>query len=280
MDNFNSSSDFSSSIITASSDAFQTCLKTFGANIPARSAESAFNLISDMTSSHPNLLEEEDPSDNKTLMIIKIIFIFVVFAIAVVFGILPAKVNACKSVKFLGLANAFSGGLFLAIALIHILPEAAEDFDGWWAERYPEKKVVPVPFILVFCGYTFILLVDKVMFDSHALLGDHGHGYGHGHGHGGDDHGHEESEHGHDHGHGHGGHDHGHGGHDHGHDGHDHGKKKHDHGHGHGHGHNHGASNNEFRDPATAKLMNGIKASMLRAENDIKNGGNIKKSMI
>jgi len=33
-------------------------------------------------------------------------------------------------------------------------------------------------------------------------------------------------------------------------------------------------------DPATAKLVNGIKKSMIRAEEDIKSGANIKKSMI
>lgn len=190
----------------------------------------------------------------------KIVFIFVVFAIAVIFGILPAKVKACKeSPRFLGLANAFSGGLFLAIALIHILPEAAENYNEWYAENHPvepgeeeAEPPVPLPFILVFCGYTFILLVDKVMFDSHALF-DHGHGGGHGHGHG--------------HGHSHGGHDHGHGGHDHGHS---HGDKKaHNH-----HGHHHA------EDPAAQKLKSDIKKSMIRTEEDIKNGGNIKKSMI
>lgn len=34
------------------------------------------------------------------------------------------------------------------------------------------------------------------------------------------------------------------------------------------------------RDPATAKLVSGIKKSMIRAEEDIKAGGNAKKSMI
>ena len=52
------------------------------------------------------------------------------------------------------------------------------------------ETIFPLPYILVFCGYTFILLVDRVMFDSHSLF-DHGHG-GHGHGH-------EEVEHEHDH---------------------------------------------------------------------------------
>ena len=54
------------------------------------------------------------------------------------------------------------------------------------------ESLFPLPYLLVFVGYTFILLVDRVMFDSHSLF-DHGHG-GHGHGHG-----HEETEHDHDH---------------------------------------------------------------------------------
>ena len=31
----------------------------------------------------------------------------------------------------------------------------------------------PLPYFLVFVGYTFILLIDKVMFDSHALVHNH-----------------------------------------------------------------------------------------------------------
>lgn len=119
----------------------------------------------------------------------------------------------------MSMANAFSGGLFLAIALVHILPEAVEGYEDYLHDHEPTNTTMaimggrrmkglhgdgdghfPLPFVLVFAGYTFILLVDKVMFDSHALFDhDHGHGHGHGHGH----------AHGHDHGHGHG-HDHGH----------------------------------------------------------------------
>ena len=86
------------------------------------------------------------------------------------------------------LANAFSGGLFLAIGLIHILPEAANDYNKYWGENHkdskgnPELPPVPLPFILYFCGYTLILLIDKVMFDTHVLL-DHGDGHGHEHEH-------------------------------------------------------------------------------------------------
>ena len=48
---------------------------------------------------------------------------------------------------------------------------------------------------MAFCGYTLILLFDKVAFSSHEYFHDHGDG-GHGHHHHG--HGHEHS-HGHDH---------------------------------------------------------------------------------
>ena len=48
-----------------------------------------------------------------------------------------------------------------------------------------------MPFLLLVCGYSFILIIDKVLFDTHAILGhdgddDHGHaeaeGLGHNHG--------------------------------------------------------------------------------------------------
>ena len=63
---------------------------------------------------------------------------------------------------------AFSGGVFLAVALLHILPEAVSDFAN---EIRPEDEpTFPLPYFLVFCGYSLILIIDKVMFDSHALL--------------------------------------------------------------------------------------------------------------
>ena len=68
-----------------------------------------------------------DDAEKKTAMIIKIVFIFVIFAIAVAAGVLPAKIKGCGENKtFMGLANAFSGGLFLAIALVHVLPEVTD----------------------------------------------------------------------------------------------------------------------------------------------------------
>lgn len=44
-----------------------------------------------------------------------------------------------------------------------------------------------MPFLLLVCGYSFILIIDKVLFDTHAILGhdgdDHdGEAEGHNHG--------------------------------------------------------------------------------------------------
>jgi zinc transporter ZupT len=205
------------------------------------------NLITDDYQNH-YLGAEPTADEAKTLLISKIAFIFVIFGIALGFGILPAKVKSCgRNPKFMSMANSFSGGLFLAIALIHILPDVIKDYEEYLhPEPEPatvvtytksgrarlghgdEKADFPLPFMLVFCGYTFILLVDKVMFDSHALFGGHDHGHGHGEA-GGEEHGHGDGkkEHGHDHKHGEEGH------------GHDHGKKGHSHGAGEGHGHDH-----------------------------------------
>lgn len=82
--------------------------------------------------------------------------------------------NCRESPKILGIANSFAGGVFLAIALMHIMPEMIET---WSEELNPgAEKLFPLPELLVFVGYTIILVIDKVLFDTHALFdNDHGH---------------------------------------------------------------------------------------------------------
>ena len=55
---------------------------------------------------------------------LKILFIIVSFIEAAALGIIPVKSKKFQeSPMVLGIANAFSGGVFLAIALMHIMPE-------------------------------------------------------------------------------------------------------------------------------------------------------------
>ena len=77
------------------------------------------------------------------------------------------------STKFLGIANAFSGGIFLGIGLFHLLPEGQEKFEG-----NKLLSTYPSAYFLAFCSYSLILFIEKVAFNSHQLL-DHGHGHSH-----------------------------------------------------------------------------------------------------
>lgn len=57
------------------------------------------------------------------------------FLITLGFGIMPLKVKAFKENKMvLALSNAFSGGLFFAVGILHLLPEAAENFNDYYEE--------------------------------------------------------------------------------------------------------------------------------------------------
>ena len=59
----------------------------------------------------------------------------------------------------LGIANSFSGGLFLAAGVVHILPECAAPFsDGEF----------PWPFFAAIMTYSQVLFVDRVIFKHHG----------------------------------------------------------------------------------------------------------------
>lgn len=58
--------------------------------------------------------------------ITKWIFIVLILAITMGAGLAPIKIKGCNSnPKIMGIANTFSGGVFLAIAFVHILPETS-----------------------------------------------------------------------------------------------------------------------------------------------------------
>ena len=60
---------------------------------------------------------------------VKIGFIVFVFFEALLSGYFPTWSRTCReSPKILGIANSFAAGVFIAIALVHILPEE----DGNW----------------------------------------------------------------------------------------------------------------------------------------------------
>lgn len=56
----------------------------------------------------------------------KLVFIVIILAMTMASGLAPMKIQGCNTnPKLMGIANSFSGGVFLAIAFCHILPETA-----------------------------------------------------------------------------------------------------------------------------------------------------------
>lgn len=102
---------------------------------------------------------------------IKIVSIIILLAMGIGFGLMPYYIKKFRtSLKCVNISNAFSGGLFLGIALFHILPESTEAL---------EKYKIPWAYFCTFLSYSLILFVEKVAFNGHALL--HGHEHGHVH---------------------------------------------------------------------------------------------------
>ena len=117
------------------------------------------------------ILEESSKSDDKSYISLKIISLFVILIIGVIFGLLPYFIKSCrKNVDCLSLVNTFGGGLFLGIGLFHILPETNEKF-----EKYEKLKDVPLSYFLAFISYALILFVERVAFDGHSLIKNHEH---------------------------------------------------------------------------------------------------------
>lgn len=71
----------------------------------------------------------------------------------------------------------------MGIALFHLLPESVENIEEYFEDE-PDSlwKKLPISFFLAFIAYSLILFVEKVAFDSHALI-EHEHEEGHGHSH-------------------------------------------------------------------------------------------------
>ena len=137
--------------------------------------------------------DHDEGSDMQTILKLKIATIVILFFV-VYLGLIPAYSKYFRSSKvLLSLMNCFAGGLFLAMALIHILPEAAEHYNDTMEKmaEAEDKKAsdssasatkkeehdkhdehghhfFPLPYLLFFVGYLMVLLIDRVFFSEHG----------------------------------------------------------------------------------------------------------------
>lgn len=110
-------------------------------------------------------------ADPQHCNVLKSCAIVLFFSEALFAGYFPTYNRNCReNPKILGIANAFAGGVFMAIAFVHILPEAVADYT-----ELKGPDAFPLPNVLLFVGYSIILLIDKVMFDTHSLFEDDEH---------------------------------------------------------------------------------------------------------
>ena len=120
-------------------------------------------------------------SQNQTtisIFYIKIFYLIIIWSISFLFGLLPLCFNNCrKDLRLLNYANAFSAGIFLGIGFFHLMPEASENFENYFLNEGKNSMFnkLPVSYLLAFLSYCFILYIEKVAFNSHALIA-HTHG--------------------------------------------------------------------------------------------------------
>ena len=121
--------------------------------------------------------EEEEGIDVDTFKII-ILFCMIV---CVGFGLVPKVWGKCRnSENTLSMLNCFSAGIFLAMSLIHMMPESAEVYAIWAAEEGIERPF-PLPYVMFFAGYMLILGIDRVAAKACGVKHDHGGGDEHDH---------------------------------------------------------------------------------------------------
>ena len=111
---------------------------------------------------------------------LKIFYLIIISLITSLFGLFPLCFNNCrKDTRLLNYANAFSGGIFLGIGFFHLLPEANDNFDKYFTTPEGKRSYIfglPMSYLLAFLSYSFILYLEKVAFNSHALIA-HTHTY-------------------------------------------------------------------------------------------------------
>ena len=96
-------------------------------------------------------------------------------------GILPKIFpTVSRNKNVISFMNCFSAGIFLGMALIHVIPEGVEMYAHWSKTKKIEKPF-PLDYVLIFVGYLIVLGFDRVMKIWLLKLHDHHNHYDHNH---------------------------------------------------------------------------------------------------
>ena len=122
----------------------------------------------------PNAVMDEEHA--KGVRRFKFIMMFVFFCTCQT-GLIPKLCSlgpgSKRSETALSLLNCFSAGIFLAMAILHLMPASVE-IHAAWAKKNNVEEPFPLPYLCFLAGYCLVLFIDKVL--SRACgLGGHSH---------------------------------------------------------------------------------------------------------
>ena len=104
------------------------------------------------------------------LEVTKIVTMVIMFLLIAIVGSIPLRVKAFKSNKVvLSFSAAFSGGLFLSVGVLHLLPEANENITNYFAQQDNGEDVEHFPycFFIMVASFSLILFIEKIATDHH-----------------------------------------------------------------------------------------------------------------
>ena len=103
----------------------------------------------------------------KKILILKSCSAAAVFLVSLIFALYPILSRKFKSSKvFMGIANSFAGGIFLAAGLLHMLPEADHRMRIGLGLNYDNgpKGMFPFSYLAAIFSFSFILFIDRIIF--------------------------------------------------------------------------------------------------------------------
>ena len=109
-----------------------------------------------------------------SLWAVKLSLLLVLFALALVFGLIPFKLYAklqspsasahrAWTSEIVCLLNCFAGGIFLGTSFLHLLPEVREGFEEIWRLKGWNDVSFPVGECVVICGFFIIVTIETVV---------------------------------------------------------------------------------------------------------------------
>jgi len=102
------------------------------------------------------------------IILIKLLSMVLLFLLILIVGSLPIRVSAFKNNNMLlALTRAFSGGLFLAVGIVHLLPEAAENFEDYFKSNGYQGEQFPWAFLILLISFSLVLFIEKIATDHH-----------------------------------------------------------------------------------------------------------------